>query len=361
MTVSPAGPIGTAAADAGGWAAPESPSGSGRAGTAADTGLDGDPAGARAQGTGERSPSAGGGPGNAVARADTKAPRRVRADDMVGNPLADPTVGGPGVVLDEAFDLLRFRFGRLVALAATVALPVQILSLVVSLRAGLGDNSMDAILPGSGVVDLGGGSAGPEELVLVALRVLGLSLLGIGVGHLASRWLEGTDATYGQVVRFVARRAWVAPVVCVAALAIKATAALLGGLTYVLGEALVFIASVVAGAEVLGPFAAVGRSIRLTRSAYGVALVVAAGGTLLTLLLVVALVLGPTWLLSAYSVPEGVLILVSQLGSLVVLVTMPLTACIAARAWVELRCRVEGDDLRRRAAERHLVPGDPHR
>lgn len=306
---------------------------------------------------GERIASSGGGPGNAIARADARAPRRAHADDMDGNPLAEPAVGGPGVVLDEAFDLLRFRFARLVAMAATVALPVQLLSLVVALRAGVGGNTLDAVLPGAGIVDAGGGPGGWEESVLLpALRVLALSLLGIGVGRLAALWLEGRDATYGQVVGFVVRRAWAAPVICVLGLSVKVAFGLLGGITYIFGEALVFIASVVAGAEVLGPFAAIRRSIRLTRSAYGVALVVAIGGTVLTLVLVTALLVGPTWLLAAYSVPEAVLLVASQLGSLVVLVTWPLTACVSARAWVELRCRVEGADIRRRAAERHLLP-----
>lgn len=296
-----------------------------------------------------------GGAGRARARGDARVPRVEGNADLDGNPLREPGVGGPGVVLDEAVALLRFRFRRFVALAATVVVPVQLLALSTSLRAGLsGDPAVDDVLPAATLFTAFGAS-GAEHLLLLALHAVALGLVGMAAGHLVASWLEGRDPTYGQVVAAVGRRVWVAPVVVVAGLVVKVPFVLLGGFGFVLGDALVFTAAAVAGAERLGPFGAVRRSIRLARHDYGLAVVVALGGLVLTQVLQSALVLGPLWLVSTFSPPEGWLVAVGQLGSLVVLVTMPLTACIAARTWVELRCRVEGVDLRRRGVRLGLV------
>ena len=70
--------------------------------------------------------------GVAVARGDARAERprrggpRDAADDpasaLDGNPLRQLGVIGPGAVLDSAFALLRFRFGRLLALTAVASM-----------------------------------------------------------------------------------------------------------------------------------------------------------------------------------------------------------------------------------------------
>jgi hypothetical protein len=76
-------------------------------------------------------------------------------------------------------------------------------------------------------------------------------------------------------------------------------------------------------------------------------MVVSLGGLAISMVLRTALWLGPLALVSA-TVPSGLLaVLVARLGALVLLVTEPLVACIAARAWLELRCRTEGYDLER--------------
>jgi hypothetical protein len=124
-------------------------------------------------------------------------------------------------------------------------------------------------------------------------------------------------------------------------------------------DALLMCASVVAGAEGVGPLRAFGRSWTLARSSYGVAVLVSFGGFVVTNILQFALVLGPVALVGMFTVSEGVLVLVQQITSLVLLISQPLTACIAGRAYVELRCRAEALDLERRRVGQGLDAAEP--
>jgi hypothetical protein len=297
------------------------------------------------------------GAGVAVARGDARAPARdpLVDGDLEGNPLGRLGVSGPGGVLDGGFELLRFRFRRLVGLTAVLLLPLQLAQLAVSLTVGAA-----AEVDSSGVDPLGGLGGrsmvgGGWVLVFVALRALALFVLGIAVGHLVQGWSEGRDPGFGEALRFAASRCWVAPVVVVVAAGVKMAGACLGFVGWFLGDALFFIAGIVAGAERTGPLATIGRSVRLTRSAYGLSLVVCVGGFVIAQVLQVALTVGPLLLLTWFQPPEGWMVAAEQAASLVLLVTVPLTACIAGRAYVELRCRAEGLDLRRRQEARGLA------
>ena len=274
---------------------------------------------------------------------------------LAGNPLVSLNVTGPGGILDGGFDLLRFRFWRLVGLAAALFIPLQLADLWISLSLGTsaatdaGSTDLSTLIGPQGI----GGSG--WSLLVAVVRSVALCLLGIGVGHLVAGWLQGRDPTFGQVVGAMARRCWVAPVVVAVALSAKVALSCLGGIGFFLADALFFIAGIVAGAEVLGPFATIGRSFRLTRAAYGVALVTCIGSFIISQVLQLALTAGPVVLVASFQPPEGWLLVVEQLASLVLLVALPLTACIAARAYVELRCRTEGFDLVRRQGERGLA------
>ena len=337
------------------WSVPGSPSGSTGTGPSADSsGLAG------GQSVGDVRLGAA---GVAVARGDARAggpggpggPGPARPDPLDDNPLSRLQVTGPGGVLDGGFDLLRFRFWRLVAVAAVIFVPIQLLELVVLVSVGSTAPTSDAGSSfglASGVQSAG--SSGWGVLFLV-LRSVALCVLGIAVGHLTAGWMEGRDPSFRGTLRVAVTRAWVAPVVVAVALGAKLLLACLGGLGWFLADALFFIAGIVAGAERLGPFAAIGRSVRLTRAAYGLALVVCIGGFVISQILQLALTLGPLVLLASFQLPEGWLVVVEQLASLVLLVALPLTACIAARAYVELRCRTEGYDLVRRQVDRGLA------
>lgn len=301
--------------------------------------------------------------GVAVARGDARAERprrggpRDAADDpasaLDGNPLRQLGVIGPGAVLDSAFALLRFRFGRLLALTAVVVVPAQALDLVMALRFGTPSTAED--LPQLQLLDSGRSLPFWSTLTVLALQAIGLFLLGMAVGVLVDGWLDGRDETFGTVVRAVARRAWVVPVVVLVAGTARFVAACAGGVGFFLVDALLFIAAPIAAVERSGPWATLGRSLRLTRSAYGNALVICVGGFVIASVVRVALALGPAALISMLGLPEGWMLVVEQAGSLTRLITLPLIACIAARAYIDLRCRAEGFDLLRRQEARALV------
>jgi hypothetical protein len=62
----------------------------------------------------------------------------------------------------------------------------------------------------------------------------------------------------------------------------------------------------------------------------------------------VSLWVGPVLLAGQFVTSESVLLVVQQVSLLTLLVVQPLTACITARAYVELRCRAEGLDIQLR-------------
>lgn len=307
--------------------------------------------------------------GIAVARGDARAGRRgtvpgavvtvaTNGEDpavrLVGNPLRSLGVAGPGAVLDQAFDLLRFRFRRWVALAAVLFIPVQLVDLAIALTSGSTATTTSAEgLSQFQLIDGTAGTSGWSWMVL-GLQSLALFLLGMAAGHLVTGWLDGRDDPFGTVVGAVARRVWVAPLVVIPTVAAKSMAACFGGVGFFLVDALFFIAGPVAGAEVLGPGSTLARSVRLARRSYGQALVIAFGGFCITSVLRVALGAGPLVLVSMLGLPSEWLVAIDQATSVTLLITMPLTACIAARAHVDLRCRAEGFDLVRREVARGL-------
>jgi hypothetical protein len=276
---------------------------------------------------------------------------------MDDNPLLDVAPGGPAAVLDGAFSLLRFRVGRLVGLTALVLLPVQAVFLTVRLTVARG-----AVVTGDQADPFGLGGFGTAQsdsqlvvaVIELALTALALCWIGLGVGHLVVNWWGGRDPSFRETLGVMVRRVWVVPVVVVITTGIKVPFACLGLVGYFLADAVLFIAGIVAGAERTGPFATVGRSLRLTWPVYGSALVTCLGGFLITYIIQFVLTLGPLALLASFGVPEGWLIVAQEAAALVALVTVPLTACIAARAYVEFRCRVEGVDLIRRQEARGL-------
>jgi len=307
--------------------------------------------------------------GVAVARGDARAVRATSASvdgstgpadgedpaaRLVGNPLRSLGVVGPGAALDQAFDLLRFRFRRWVALAAVLFIPVQLVDLAIALSSGSAATTTSAEgLSQFQILDGTSGTTGWSWIV-IGLQSLALFVLGMAAGHLVAGWLDGRDDPFGTVIGAVVRRVWVAPLVVIPTVAAKSAATCFGGVGFFLVDALFFVAGPVAGAELLGPGATLGRSVRLSRRSYGQAMAIAFGGFCITSVLRVALGAGPLVLVSMLGLPAEWLLVIDQATSVTLLITMPLTACIAARAHVDLRCRAEGFDLVRRKAARGL-------
>ncbi|MFM7062705.1 MAG: hypothetical protein ACKO04_04315, partial [Actinomycetes bacterium] len=79
--------------------------------------------------------------GVAVARADAgRRPRGEERSTVLHDvpPFLPLRSVGPGAVLDGGFDVLRFRLGRMVGLAATLFTPLLLLQLLFELRNGPG-------------------------------------------------------------------------------------------------------------------------------------------------------------------------------------------------------------------------------
>ncbi len=288
--------------------------------------------------------------GVAVARAD--AGRRPRGEERSSTlqdtpPFLPLRSVGPGAVLDGGFDVLRFRLGRMVGLAATLYAPLLLVQFLFELRYGLGAGSDQGVGSSPFVVAALGATQTGWGLLFVVLNQLALSLLGIAAGFQVAAWLDGQDPTYGTTLRYLLRRSWVGVLVVLLSALFRVPFLCLSVLGWWVSDAFVFTVSAAAGGEGLGPWAAMRATLRRVRHALGLAMVVSLGGLAISLVLRTALWVGPLTLVSV-AVPSGLLaVVVARLGALVLLVTEPLVACIAARAWLELRCRTEGYDLER--------------
>lgn len=285
------------------------------------------------------------GPGVAVARGDAPWPPAEGPDGP--SPFDTLRPSGPGGVLDDAFVLLRTRFGRIVGLAACLYVPIRLLDLVTMIATG---TAVERVQVGPSVMAFGVGTG--WSWVVLGLQSLALSVLGMCVGHLALRNATGGDASFRELARLALRRGWVAVLVVPLGLLVKAPLSCVP-LGFLFGDALVFLSSVVAGAEGLGPVRAWRRGMQLTRRSYGPMLVVAFGGFVVSQVLRVSFYTGPVLLAGALLGDDALLGVIFQAGALVVLIAEPLTACIAARAYLEVRSRTEGLDLQRRVRERY--------
>jgi hypothetical protein len=258
---------------------------------------------------------------------------------------------GPGVVLDGGFELLRKEARLLIGLAACLYVPIRLLDLTVTLSTGAASERYQA---GPALLLLTGDGA--WSWTLVVLQSVALSLLGLCTGQLASRRLAGEAVSFGFLGSFALRRSWVAVVILPVSFVVRAPLSCIP-LGFLLADALLFMSSVTAGAEGLGPVASVRRSMALARGAFGPVLVVVTGALVISQVLRISFYAGPVLLIGSFDPGDAVLAAVGQAGALVLLIAEPLTACIAARAYLDVRARREGLDLRLRLEDRFGPPG----
>lgn len=317
--------------------------------------VEGGTASAHAQaGAGTPAPGSTAAAGVAVARGDAAwSVERESLPADRSHPLAELEPVGVGGVLDGGFELLRFGFGPLVGLAAAMLLPLQLVELLVRLRLGLDQDT--GAMPSAFANMATLGSEGAWTWVPAVLRVFVLSLLGVAAGVMVTDLLDGHRRRGAQLASAAGRRWWVALLLPVLTVPVKSAGACLVYVGFFLADALLMCASVVAGAEGGGPLRSFARSWRLGFRSFGTAIGVSVGAFLISYILQVALWLGPVLLVSTFVTSATVLLVVQQVSLLVLLVTQPLTAAIAARAYVELRCRNEGLDLQRRRVALGLV------
>jgi hypothetical protein len=252
---------------------------------------------------------------------------------------------GIGEILDVAVALYRARFGRLVALAATVVVPVQILTTLVLLSAQ--PDTVSSSLTGTATV---------QSDTRSALTVLAATIVVLFVTYVANAFVIGVcarpagDAYIGQDGTW--KRGSVGGR---GALAVLATA-LLVALSEMLGSAFCGIGLFVVSAffatampavvlERVRPSAALSRSFGLTKGHFWRVL-----GLILTLqLLVTAVNYGLTlgvrvWLLASAS---GTAQVIAQgiAGAITAALTTPLLATAAVALYFDLRIRREAFDV----------------
>ena len=262
------------------------------------------------------------------------------------SPVADLRPVGPAAVLDGGFELFRFRFRRLVGFAACLFVPLTVVDLV--MMAVVGTETPERTAVGPSMFLLGSGDS--WSWAILAAQTVALSLLGLCVGHLAASAARGVDVSFREMGRLALRRWWVALVIVVlTALPRALLSCIVFPVGWLLADALFFIASSVAGAEGVGPWRAVTRSVSLTRARFGNALVICLGSLVISQVLRISLTVGPALLLASFALPEAAVGVVARLGTVVLLLAEPITACIAARAYLDLRARHEGLDLQLRA------------
>lgn len=290
-------------------------------------------------------------------RGDAIRPAADRGRDArsgAGNPVRDLRPMGAGAVLDGGFELFRQRFGRILALTACLYVPLWLAGVVLALVAPPDASSASPGWPMAAVA-----SSSVLAVPLAGLQLVALSVLGLCVGHLAMELSRGNDPGLRELGALAWRRSWVALLIVPLTGSVHLLTACLGGVGWLLGDALVFVSSTAAGAERLNPWQALLRSISLTRSQYGRALVITFGGLCITQVISWSFSFGPSVLLESLDPGSSLAPVLTAASSGIVLVTEPLTACIAARAYLDLRCRRDGLDLvlrmERRADERSTM------
>lgn len=249
-------------------------------------------------------------------------------------------------LLDGSFNILKRRPRDVLLLAAAFVVPIQLLSAVLlrdvlgaSGFAGLGESTSTL-----GFTDSGELTGVGTTLVTVLISVVSLALLAGALTLLVADWYEGRNRPPSAIIVATLKRS---PALIVAVIVVHLLE-LLGLLGLGIGAYIVMgflhVVSPVVMAESLGPFRAIGRSVRLTGTRFwrsmGLPGLVALIGTLVGF--------------GFQLIPELVTLVVSDdwnwlirsAGSMLAqLVVAPFTAGVAVLYHLDLRTRVEGHDI----------------
>jgi hypothetical protein len=251
-------------------------------------------------------------------------------------------------LLDGAFAILKLRPRDVLTLAVLFVVPIEVISTIL-LRDVLDEGALSAFGDSSSVaVDDSGAFSGLDAtLVSVAISAVSLALIAGALSHLVARWYDGEDVTPAAAAAVALRRS---PALLVALVVVHLleVVGLLGiGIGAYVVMSLMHVVSPVVVVERLGPFRAVGRSMRLTTSRFGTSLVVPGLVGVIGALVGFGFQLIPE--LVAAVVPGEWDWLVRGVGqTLSQLVVVPFTAGVAVLYHLDLRIRAEGLDIERR-------------
>ena len=251
-------------------------------------------------------------------------------------------------VLDGAFAILKLRPRDVLVIAVAFIVPIEVVSAVL-LRDLLGSGGLSAFGdPGTLGVDDSGQLAGlGPALVSLAISAASLALLAGALAHLVAGWYDGEDVTPGAAILVALRRspALLVGVVVVHVMELVGLLGLVVGAYFVM--ALLHVVSPAIVVEHLGPFRAIGRSMRLTSRRFGASLAVP--GLVMMIGGVVAFGFQLIPELVTLVVPDDWHWLVRAVGqTLAQLVVAPFTAGVAVLYHLDLRIRTEGHDIERR-------------
>lgn len=248
--------------------------------------------------------------------------------------------------LDLGFALFRVQARVLVPIATLLYLPVQLVNLALRLAHDPQEGWTALTTTGFGVLGVGS-MLGYEPFVLVAQSVV-LALLGICCGRLTAALIEQHTLPLGQVLRFGFRRFVSAVAVVALSAAVHIPFLLIPGVGFLIAGSFTFMTAVIVGAEGIGAFSALKRNIEFARITASPALGLYLGGLVLLSLVRVVLLAGPMMLAQLLGAPKVLLTVLADAAGILLVFVQPLTATLAAGAYVMFRTRAEGLDLRLR-------------
>jgi hypothetical protein len=251
-------------------------------------------------------------------------------------------------LLDGAFAILERRPRDVLAIAAVLIIPVEVLSAVL-LRDVLGEEGLTGLADPSTAFGSEGEVVGAgAALTSVAIGTVSLALLAGALGVLVDGWYRGRDVGPWEAVGVALRRSWALVLGTVLVHVLEGVGLLAFGIGAYLAMALCHVVSPAVTVESLGPLAAIRRSVQLTRRRIGLALTVPG------LVGVVGLLVGFGFQsvpeLATAVVPDDWDWLVRSAGQIAAqLVVVPFTAGVAVLFHLDLRIRLEAHDIELRA------------
>jgi hypothetical protein len=261
---------------------------------------------------------------------------------------------GVGEILDAAVAVLRAKFGAFVLLTAIVIVPVQLLSLLVTLSTQPDDVSRS--FTGAATPTYDSTTASDLWVALAGVVVVGVATLlanafaTAAVTNLAATTYLGDGGGPEPVRaswRLVLTRFWaVLGLTALSSVAIFAgfAACVIPGLWLTVTWSVAVPALLLEGT---GVFASLGRSFRLTKIRWWTAAAVLLIGNLLANVVTLAFALPLEWLLTITIDAEagGALVANSIASTLAAALTTPFLAAATVVLYFDLRVRAEGFDI----------------
>jgi hypothetical protein len=258
-------------------------------------------------------------------------------------------------VLDGGFAVLKARPRRLLGLAAAFVVPSQLLVAFIGRQVSGGLGVADVFSGDPAVLDQSSSDLGAQySAIFAAVFLSGLALVCVAaaVAHQVSQWMMGRDAPAGELFGVVGRR--IVPLTVSFVLVKLAEVAGIFGcyVAIVFVMAMFVVVAPVIAVEGVGPFAALGRSIRLVQGRYfpvlGLALLMGIVGLLLSNALAALPQVLAIWIDSPAAWP-----LLAVGGVVAEVIVVPFTAAATTLLYLDLRVRNEGLDIEMTA--RHVL------